>query len=69
MAKYDIWNVDGDAVVYPVNHAGKVLRGRPIARFYGGGALHTYPAYQNAELFIRALELADAGAPIGEDLD
>lgn len=53
-----------DWAVYPVNAAGRTLRGRRIARFDAHSGTHALDARFHALLFIRALELADAGAPI-----
>ena len=52
-----------DWAVYPVTD-GRVLRGRRIARFDANAGVHALDARFHALLFIRALELADAGAPI-----
>ena len=53
-----------DYAVYPVRPDGRVLHGRTIARFEARSGSETLDARFHALLFIRALELADAGAPI-----
>ena len=61
-------NIDGHFVC-PWSIDGKDLKGRIIARFSNGGrGMGPIDSLFYARLFVRAMELADAGAPIMDGL-